>query len=130
MTDRALEMLEVELPLGQPPMAILLVALETDPHPLLLREFLKGGSGMGVVALEAEPLAYLGVLVLFILVYNLVMALGTADHAQPLGMGEVLDIGMAINTIELMVDRGAKLLVIHIEDNTTLPHLLFPREIG
>jgi hypothetical protein len=115
------------LPLGKPPMTILLVTLETDPYPLLLGEILKRGSGMGVMALEAEPMADLGVLVLFILLYDLFMALGAVDDPHPLRMGEALNIGMAIGTVELMVDRGSKLIIIHIEANPAFPHLLLPR---
>jgi hypothetical protein len=103
------------------------VALETDPYPLLLGEILKRGCGMGVMALEADPVAYLGVFVLFILVYDLIMALGAVNDPHPLGMGEGFDIGVAIGTTELMVDRGAKLIIIDIEDNPPLPYLLFPR---
>jgi hypothetical protein len=75
MTDRALEILEVERSLGQPTMTAFLVALEADSYTLLLREFPEGGSGMRVMALEAETLADPGVFAFVILTDYLFMAL-------------------------------------------------------
>jgi hypothetical protein len=126
VADRALEVLEVELLLGQPLMPILRVALKADSYPFLLGEIPEGGSSMGVMALIAEPVADLGVLALVILAYDLFMTLRAVDHAHPLGMGKSLDIGMAINTLQVTVDRGTKPLIIHIEGKFPLSHLLFP----
>jgi hypothetical protein len=127
VTDRALEILEMELSLGQPTMPFFIVALEADPHTLLLREFLEGGSGMRVMAFKAEPLADRGVFALVILSYDLFMALRTINHTQPLGMGKIFDIVMAIDTTQIMVDRRTKLFIVHIEGKLAFVNLLFLR---
>jgi hypothetical protein len=124
VTDGALEILEVQILLGQPPMSILLVALEANPYTLLLGEFFEGGRSMRVVTLEAEPVAHPGVLALFILAYDLFMALCTVDQAQPLGMRKRPDIVMAIYALQITVDGGTKPIVIHIECKFPLSHLL------
>jgi hypothetical protein len=127
VTDRALEILEVELSLGQPTMTVFLVALEADSYTLLLREFPEGGSGMRVMTLEAETLAYLSMFALVILSYDLFMALRTINHTQPLTMGNILDIVMAIDTVQITVDRRTKLFIVHIKGKCAFVHLLFLR---
>jgi hypothetical protein len=106
-------------------MSILIVAWETDVHPLLLGEFPERGGSMGIMALKAEPLADFGVLALIILSYNLVMALCTVNHAQLLLMGNILDIGVTIDTIQITVDCSTKFLIIYIEGKLPLSHRLF-----
>ena len=125
MTDRTLEVLEVELLLGQPLMPILCVALKADSYPFLLGKLLEGSSCMGVMAFEAEPVADLGVFALVILGDDLFMALRTVDHAHSLGMGKSRDISMTINALQLSVDRGTKPFDIHIERQLPLFYLLF-----
>jgi hypothetical protein len=127
VADRALEILEVECSLGQPLMSVLRVALKADSYSRLLGEVREGSSSMGVVTLEAEPVADLGVLTLFILSYDLFMALSTINHTQPLTMGNILDIIMAIDTAQITMDRGTKPVIIYIEANLPFSHLLFFR---
>jgi len=127
VTDRALEVLEMELLLGQPSMPIFVVTLQADSHSLFLGELSERGGSMGVVALEAEPVTNLGVFALVIVVYNLFMALSTVDGAQSLWMGDILNIGMAIDTLQFTVDRGTKLSIIHKESKLPLSDLLFFR---
>jgi hypothetical protein len=115
VTDSALEVLKVQLPLGKPPVTILLVTLQTYSYPLLLGEPSEGGSGMGVVAFKAEPVADRRVLAFLILAENLFMALSTVDHPQPLEMGQIFNIGMTIDATQLTVDRGMKLVIIDKE---------------
>jgi hypothetical protein len=125
MADRALEILEMELLLGQPLMPVLRVALKADSYSLLLGELLEGGSSMGIMAFEAEPVADLGMFALAILADDFFMALRTVDHAGPLRMGKCLDISMTINALQLSVDRGTKPLNVHIECKLPLFYLLF-----
>lgn len=80
---------------------------------------------MGVVALKAKPATNLGMLTLVIVFHNLFMALSTVYQAQPLGMGEILNISMAIDAIQLSVNRNTKFLIIYIEGKLSFSHLLF-----
>ena len=82
---------------------------------------------MGVVALKAEPMADCGVFAFVILTDNLFMTLSTINHPQALGMGNIFNIVMAIDTAQITVDRRKKLFMIYKECKLAFVHLLLFR---
>jgi hypothetical protein len=82
---------------------------------------------MGVVALKTEAVANRGVFALCVSSYYGLMALGTIDHVQSLLMRDILYIGMAINAIQITVDRRIKLFIIYIEGKLAFVNLFFLR---
>ena len=100
---------------------------ETGLVLLLRNDFFARSCGMGVVALRAVPASSRCLHLLRIVVSYLLMAPGARGCLQPLGMGDALDIGMAIGTEERTMSARPELSLVHIEVPFPFPHLPYLR---
>ena len=104
MARVALETGEVDVALGEPLMAIFLVALEADPISLAEERWSQGSRLMGIMTFKTEATALLGMRTTLILLHDFAVTLTAIYEFQALRMGHLLDFGMTTDAGEFSVD--------------------------
>jgi hypothetical protein len=112
MTGAAFETAKMEFTFGEPLVADFFVALKAYIRPLCHRKVFVGLGVMRVVTIIAKGQAYFRMVASRILVSRCPMAPTAIDRTQPLGVGDLTDIGMAVCAEQLSVDRRCKFFVV------------------